>query len=345
MKKQFPYFLLYCCGLLFTVAAFSQPPIRTPLSDAKKSIAAKAAVSNINTICKGLATETPAATASSTGASGYYSVCNASNTVIFYLQHQKISVLNSGLIRTKYASQDFERGPLGFPVADAVSTVFLSAHQNFENGAIYSYPNGKEFATYIVRGGFYKKYLSSGGENTVGRPVGDEQKTGNTVTQNFEKGTITQNGNSYAYKSNVQGVGAVVAGINSNAPVPGEILANAPMVKSHNYYSADNRYFLVFQDDGNLVLYKVATKKAIWSSHTNGIAVKTCLLQGDGNLVMYGYNNKAVWSSDASLEEFKTGGPVYKLEVQNDGNLVIYACNAAGHAQGVRWASGTAEKN
>ncbi|MDD2815571.1 MAG: hypothetical protein PHP00_07500 [Thiotrichaceae bacterium] len=56
---------------------------------------------------------------------------------------------------------------------------------------------------------------------------------------------------------------------------------------------------LVFQQDGNLVLYYTDNKKqesVIWATNTKGKNALVCKMQGDGNLVIYGYNNEVIWA-------------------------------------------------
>lgn len=79
----------------------------------------------------------------------------------------------------------------------------------------------------------------------------------------------------------------------------GEFKAGTEFVKNQRYYSADGRYAMVFQADGNLVVYKFtdAAKSKfhpIWYSRTNGKAVEKCVFQTDGNLVLYDYTKKPV---------------------------------------------------
>lgn len=73
---------------------------------------------------------------------------------------------------------------------------------------------------------------------------------------------------------------------------------------------------LVFQADGNLVLY---TKHgaALWASGTNGKGGSRVDFQADGNLVIYD-GKKAVWSSGSHDKGVVT------LVAQTDGNLVLY---------------------
>lgn len=74
---------------------------------------------------------------------------------------------------------------------------------------------------------------------------------------------------------------------------------------------------LVFQDDGNLVLYK-KNGAALWASGSNGKGGARVDFQGDGNLVIYNAANKAVWDSGSHNKGVTT------LVAQTDGNLVMY---------------------
>ncbi len=132
---------------------------------------------------------------------------------------------------------------------------------------------------------------------------------------------------------------------------------NTSFAKGQRYYSEDNRYCLVFQDDGNLVIYKFASARkysAIWSSGTNGIAMKKCIFQEDGNLVLYDYTGKARWAANGGTvdgggsgkgDKFYPKGPdSHWLTIQNDGNLVIYVGKYRTNSA-PRWSSGSFEKN
>src|SRR4051812_28149328 len=90
--------------------------------------------------------------------------------------------------------------------------------------------------------------------------------------------------------------------------------------------SATGRYTFVYQSDGNLVLYKNYRRqgrRALWASGTAGTSVGVCVMQGDGNLVVYDGNHQAVWSSDTWHD------PGSRLVVQDDGNVVIYRPDGA----------------
>lgn len=82
--------------------------------------------------------------------------------------------------------------------------------------------------------------------------------------------------------------------------------------------SLDKRFKLIYQCDGNLVLYFVTQDKVLWSSKTDGTSPGYLIMQGDGNLVIYDSNGKVVWASNTDNH------PQAYLVVQNDGNAVIY---------------------
>lgn len=122
---------------------------------------------------------------------------------------------------------------------------------------------------------------------------------------------------------------------------------------------SDNRlYELQLQNDGNLVLYartydgwgNIVNRTALWASNTAGRTVSRCVMQSDGNLVLYydyyAYNywgrywqmySQPVWASNTS------GNPGAYLELQNDGNLVIYVNPGANNSayDYAIWATGT----
>lgn len=91
------------------------------------------------------------------------------------------------------------------------------------------------------------------------------------------------------------------------------------------------RNTLLFQGDGNLVLYGTSGA-AVWATGTNGKNATTVCLQGDGNIVLYTSSGVA-WSSKTN----GSGGTL--LTLQNDCNLVLYTPSSA-----TRWATRTSCK-
>ena len=89
-------------------------------------------------------------------------------------------------------------------------------------------------------------------------------------------------------------------------------------------FSANKQYELRMQDDGNLVLYRTADKRAIWNAWestewqvADRPRVAALKMQDDGNLVIYS-QGRALWDTD-------THGPISTrcLILQDDGKLAI----------------------
>lgn len=87
--------------------------------------------------------------------------------------------------------------------------------------------------------------------------------------------------------------------------------------------SANGQYTFLYQGDGNLVLYRNSNGKTLWSSNTWGKTSGSCVMQGDGNFVIYDQGNNPVWSSNTWQH------PGSRLVVQNDGNVVMYSPDGA----------------
>lgn len=80
--------------------------------------------------------------------------------------------------------------------------------------------------------------------------------------------------------------------------------------------TADRRFHLMLQRDGNLVLY--SPTRALWATGTNGKSPAFLALQSDGNLVLYDRNAQPLWFSHTD------SGNLLRLVVQPDGNMVLY---------------------
>ena len=101
------------------------------------------------------------------------------------------------------------------------------------------------------------------------------------------------------------------------ATQPDRLLPNQGITVGQSIASADGRFRLVLQSDGNLVLYR--SGQPLWASNTAGHPeVFDAVMQGDGNLVIYNQCGRAMWASNTA------GHPGAWFVVQNDGNAVIY---------------------
>lgn len=84
--------------------------------------------------------------------------------------------------------------------------------------------------------------------------------------------------------------------------------------------SPDRRFRLIYQTDGNFVLYRDDPGQSIplWATGTDGRALGVVVMQRDGNLVMYDEDVNPLWASGTD------GNHDARLRVQSDGNVVIH---------------------
>ena len=99
---------------------------------------------------------------------------------------------------------------------------------------------------------------------------------------------------------------------------------------------SDNRlYTLTLQPDGNVVL-RDSESKPLWRTNTGGglIHPRDFIMQTDGDLVLYDTSGQQSWASKTQ------GNPGAFLNMQNDGNLVVYRAGSATEtANNALWAS------
>lgn len=95
------------------------------------------------------------------------------------------------------------------------------------------------------------------------------------------------------------------------------------MRQGHCLVSPNGRFAFVLQDDGNAVVYDGKNNQPIFHTGTSGKAVDRLDLQADGNLVLYGHNGEVLraTSKGKSPEGDAKGA---RLCMQDDGNLCLY---------------------
>ena len=101
--------------------------------------------------------------------------------------------------------------------------------------------------------------------------------------------------------------------------------------------SPNGAYFLVVQDDGNLVGYTspdFRPHNAFWSSQSQGkgVAPFRLAMQKDGNLVLYDSRDTPTWSTNTH----GSGSGRDRLVIQDDRNIVLYRDGTT-----ARWSSAT----
>lgn len=99
--------------------------------------------------------------------------------------------------------------------------------------------------------------------------------------------------------------------------LPGEL-----MLPDQSITSPDGRFMLIYQTDGHLVIYRASGgnpfAEATWASGIYGFTPGVCVMQRDGNLVVYDADLVARWASGTD------GDPDIALRLQVDGNLVLH---------------------
>jgi hypothetical protein len=94
--------------------------------------------------------------------------------------------------------------------------------------------------------------------------------------------------------------------------------AGGRLTPGQSITSSSGRYRLLYQTDGNLVLYDDVSHSAVWASNTGGTNAGQALMQADGNFVVYDAQGTGLWASATP------GNPNARLVLQNDGNGVVY---------------------
>jgi hypothetical protein len=98
------------------------------------------------------------------------------------------------------------------------------------------------------------------------------------------------------------------------------LMAGGILYPNDSITSENGAYTLIYQDDGNLVLYENSGPTPIWASGTVDDNPGVAQMQYDGNFVVYDGDNTPVWASDTSGYD---GYPITTV-VLDDGNLVVY---------------------
>ena len=86
--------------------------------------------------------------------------------------------------------------------------------------------------------------------------------------------------------------------------------------------SQNGAFRLIYQGDGNLVIYRTGGA-ATWSSSTHGTSPGAVEMQGDGNLVIYDATGTPVWHSDTWW------APGAVAELTDDGFLIVFDASAS----------------
>lgn len=111
--------------------------------------------------------------------------------------------------------------------------------------------------------------------------------------------------------------GRILYGVANQCLRPGEYIT-----------SPDGKHFLIYQEDGDLVLYETLVHKQLWNTDTSRSRKHKnpfcAIMQEDGNFVIYTNNNgkkvEALWASDTCQRRRVE----FFLALENGGSLIIY---------------------
>ncbi|HEY3093064.1 MAG TPA: matrixin family metalloprotease [Vicinamibacterales bacterium] len=121
----------------------------------------------------------------------------------------------------------------------------------------------------------------------------------------------------------IDGANAIYGASGASAPAPATavndtLVAGGRLLPGQSLTSPNRRFRLIYQGDGNLVLYDDVERSAPWSSGTAGLTTGQAVMQTDGNFVIYDGSNQPRWMSGTA----SNANP--RLVLQVDGNLVVY---------------------
>lgn len=135
--------------------------------------------------------------------------------------------------------------------------------------------------------------------------------------------TIAPNSMQYIHFKDTQNPqGTSTSGINAELKGSSALSADETLWAGQYILSNNVLYALVMQGDGNLVLYGNGMQP-LWSSGTAGSGANRVVMQSDGNLVLYTSDDKAVWNSRTNGRGSST------LYMQDDGNAVVYSSSGS----------------
>lgn len=195
--------------------------------------------------------------------------------------------------------------------ADGSSTLALTV-----NGRIELYNNYKKVWDAGVDN-IYQLVAQTDGNLVAYTPSGNPAwvvngSTGSALTLNDSSLTYGGGSSSVVWQKNP---------LTENTEPKGSLATDDTLFRGQQMWSKGGRYLLVFQNDGNLVLY--GSNSVRWAINiSRGYRL---IQQGDGNLVVYDSYNIPMWATNRS-------GPEATTYIQDDGNIVTYG------NKGVVWA-------
>jgi len=183
---------------------------------------------------------------------------------------------------------------------------------------LYAYDGlGQQIWMQAGDGGYtYTSYDTLGRVQAIATPsTGSGLLTGVAQFSHDAHGNVLAKTQNYHYKLNT--VDDALGTSGTVALAAGETLSRNATVRS-----ADGRYELMLQADSNLVMRDLWSGDAvIWSSGTAGTSADRLVFQSDGNLVLYA-GTTTVWQTSTS------GKGAVQFLIRRDGSLALYAAES-----------------
>ena len=251
------------------------------------------------------------------------------NGVLFSSVRDSASVASGNRVNTaSFADDDFGE-PFGSGVL-AVTQTFYSPRTNAITEADVVFNRARTWNSYrgTLRPGtvdFRRVALHEFG-HVIGLDHPDDHNQSVTAVMNSHVSSVDTLQN-----DDVDGAISLYGATTSAAPPPAApapaptarnvLAAGARMTPGQSLSSLDGRFRLLYQGDGNLVLYDDALQTPVWWSGTNGRSAGLVGMQGDGNLVIYDAAVTPLWMTGTAANASA------RLVLQSDGNLVVYTAD------------------
>lgn len=109
----------------------------------------------------------------------------------------------------------------------------------------------------------------------------------------------------------------------------GRLAADERLYAGDSVASQNGEYRLIYQTDGNLVVYRQHDGIPMWHSNTGGTSPGEAVMQGDGNLVVYDGGGTPRWHSatDGNGGAFAELGNDGVLRVYSSGGVMLWSSN------------------
>ena len=145
--------------------------------------------------------------------------------------------------------------------------------------------------------------------------LGHPDDNGQSISAIMNRASVGSGDTDSLQTDDIRGVRAIYGA----PPTVNELQPGSRLLPGESLTSTGGQYRLVYQADGDLVLYDDVEDTQLWSAATAGATAGQAVMQGDGNFVVHDAQGGAVWFTGTG------GNPNARLMLQLDGNIVIYS--------------------